>query len=397
MGRKQGKSKTESRSRRSAGSGESEVRQRSLPRLTDIATVLATVIAVFIFYKQFGLRWTVLVVSTTLAFFWLERVLLSPESWLRRVLSNRLFRIALVISAILCLVIVAFVDGNSFSSRRNHNSDSTEQTLVLVADFDAPDPRSARNYRVSEVLRSRLIQAFRQYPDVRVAALDRTVTERDGSHVAREQGKQQAASIVIWGWYGITKTSVAMSANFELLTPPPAPFGNPIEDVSSDRGLRKYSIGDLERFELQENLSSEMVYFSELTVGIVRLARHDMDGAVSHLSGAVTASQKTSTRARALAHFYRAGAYLLRAGIRVRARDPGSKKDLESSIADSGLAIRLESRYDMPAHFNRGMAYRLQGDFERAILEFTQAVRLKPDADNYRERGKNLHSKARLP
>ena len=390
MGRKQRTPKAEGQSRRSPGSAEPEAHQPKLPRLVDIATVLACLIAVAIFYKQFGSLWTLLVVLGTLALFWLERILLSPDSRLRRFLSARLFRIAAVASVILFLVILTLARGDNSSSRKNQETDSSKQTLVLVADFDAPSPMSVRNHRVAEVLRSRLTQAFQKYPDVQVAPLDRTITERDGSRLAREQGRRQAASIVIWGWYGITRTSVVMSVNFEVLAPPPAPFRNPGEEVGSDRTLRKYSLSDLERFQVQERLSSEMVYLSELTVGVVRFAKHDMDGAISHLGGAVTASQGKSTRARAVAHFYRAGAYLFRAQRRLITDDPRGKHDIESSIADSGSAIRLESesRYDMPAYYNRGMAYRLQGDLQRAISDFNEAVRLKPDAENYRERGK---------
>ena len=217
MGQKQARSKTESRSRRSAGSDESEIQQPSRSRLVDIATILGVVIAAYMFYRQFGWWLTLIAILITVALALLERGLLSPESRLRRFLSHRLFRIILVTCIVLCLVVVAFINSNGSLSRKRHNQDSTEQTLVLVADFEAPDPRSARSYRVTEVLRSRLTEAFRQYPDVRVAPLEHTITERDGSHVAREQGKQQSAFIVIWGWYGTTKTSVALSTHFEVL------------------------------------------------------------------------------------------------------------------------------------------------------------------------------------
>jgi tetratricopeptide (TPR) repeat protein len=58
----------------------------------------------------------------------------------------------------------------------------------------------------------------------------------------------------------------------------------------------------------------------------------------------------------------------------------------QSAIQDFDQAIRLNPQAD--AYFNRGFAYRNLGQFERAIEEFDEALRLNPQhAEAYYNRG----------
>ncbi|MDP7278117.1 MAG: protein kinase [Planctomycetaceae bacterium] len=60
--------------------------------------------------------------------------------------------------------------------------------------------------------------------------------------------------------------------------------------------------------------------------------------------------------------------------------------DFEAAISDFTEAIRLNLEYAQ-AYFNRGVTHGKNGDFEAAISDYTEAIRLNPDyADKYRNR-----------
>jgi tetratricopeptide (TPR) repeat protein len=61
--------------------------------------------------------------------------------------------------------------------------------------------------------------------------------------------------------------------------------------------------------------------------------------------------------------------------------------DYDRAIAEYNQALRLDPNNEA-VYYNRGRAYGLKGDFDRSIADFTQTIRLNPnDADNYAMRG----------
>ena len=63
------------------------------------------------------------------------------------------------------------------------------------------------------------------------------------------------------------------------------------------------------------------------------------------------------------------------------------KDDLDRAIADYSEAIRLDPKY-AEAYYGRGLTYRNKGDVERAIADYSEAIRLDPKlAAAYNNRG----------
>ena len=70
-----------------------------------------------------------------------------------------------------------------------------------------------------------------------------------------------------------------------------------------------------------------------------------------------------------------------------RALAYSQKGDYEKAIADYSKAIRLKPD-DAMAYYNRGLTYDRKGDYDRAIADFGETIRLKPDfVEAYNNRG----------
>jgi len=68
-----------------------------------------------------------------------------------------------------------------------------------------------------------------------------------------------------------------------------------------------------------------------------------------------------------------------------RAFEYGQKSDHDRAIADYSAAIRLDPNC-AAAFSNRGVSWRRQGQIERAIADYSEAIRLDPKAGYYRNR-----------
>ncbi len=62
------------------------------------------------------------------------------------------------------------------------------------------------------------------------------------------------------------------------------------------------------------------------------------------------------------------------------------KGDYERALQDYGQAIKLNPKFAV-AFVNRGVAYDKKGDYDRAIQDFDQAIKLKPSVEAHFNRG----------
>jgi tetratricopeptide (TPR) repeat protein len=69
------------------------------------------------------------------------------------------------------------------------------------------------------------------------------------------------------------------------------------------------------------------------------------------------------------------------------------KGDYDRAIADYNQAIKLNAKF-ASAYNNRGVAYDKKGDYDRAILDYDQAIKLRPSAEGYFNRGNAQLGKA---
>jgi tetratricopeptide (TPR) repeat protein len=68
------------------------------------------------------------------------------------------------------------------------------------------------------------------------------------------------------------------------------------------------------------------------------------------------------------------------------------KGDYDRAIQDYGQAIKLNGKF-ADAYNNRGVVYDRKGDFERAIADYDQAIRLRPSPEAYFNRGNSYLGK----
>ena len=95
-----------------------------------------------------------------------------------------------------------------------------------------------------------------------------------------------------------------------------------------------------------------------------------------------TTTKRLPTAPRPFASIRNAPLAYLNRGVPTR-----TKGDYDKAIADFTEAIRLDPKYAQ-AYYHRGVVYGKKGDYDKAIADFTEAIRLDPkSAEAYRNRG----------
>ena len=248
-----------------------------------------------------------------------------------------------------------------------------DKVIVMVAEIDGPDPKK---YRVTEIILKNLRDALADEPKAQVKYLAQAITETQGSKEARRQGakpigKQDDASIAIWGWYGVTEEAVLLSVHFELLRPPKY---MPELGPYLKGGVQTATIAELESITLQSRLAVAMTSVSLFTVGMTRYAVQDWQGAIDLFDDALGQTREGMPRLDWGIYFYRGNACLYRG-------------DFDQAVADYTESINLEDDH-AEVYNNRGNAYRHKGAHEKAITDYNKAIELKRDfSEAYNNRG----------
>jgi tetratricopeptide (TPR) repeat protein len=263
-------------------------------------------------------------------------------------------------SAIAGLILISLLSFTGVSGWFYVQSLPAKNVIVLVAEFDSPD---AKTHGVTETVIRQFRQATEKYADVEIQALNKAITEQEGSQVARTEGEKRKATIVIWGWYRNLGEVVPLSVNFEVLNPPK---DLPELGQTARGNIQQAAIADLNSFTLQTRLSNEMSYLSLFTLGMVRRAAGDLEGAIARFSDALSQNTDSSSGLnQSLIYFYRGNAYL-------------SKGDYNLALADFNQSIKLQPTL-AEAYANRVLVHMVKNDYTQALADANQAVQLKPD------------------
>jgi tetratricopeptide (TPR) repeat protein len=245
-----------------------------------------------------------------------------------------------------------------------------KNVIVLVVEFDGPD---AKTYGVTEEVIRQLREATKPYTDVEIQALNKPITEQEGSKAAQTEGGKRKATIVIWGWYRNPGEVVPLSVHFEVLRPPkelPAEMGQATAGRTPPAPM-----ADLKNFSLQSRLSNEMTYLSMFVLGMTRRAAGDGKGAIARFSDALGQTTEPSSRLnQSVVYFYRGSTYLF-------------EGDADRALADLNQAITLQPAL-AEAYANRTVIYLAKGDYSRALADANQVLNQQPDlAVAYNNRG----------
>jgi tetratricopeptide (TPR) repeat protein len=269
----------------------------------------------------------------------------------------------------------------------------TGKLIILVADFEGPDPQ---NYRVTDVIYSNLVRATRKYPEVEIKRLKDTISAAQGSEVAREKGRNEKAQIVIWGWYGKPKLKMIVDAHFEVLQNSiPLPFHQSDETVILEEAK-------IETFEVQLQLSREMKYLVLLCSGLARYQKRDYEEAITRFNEALA---ETSVPEQIVypgaIYFYRGSAFLHTRQLELAFKDfskaveidPGrpenytnrgtiflAKGQIDAAIDDFSKALTFNPK-DWKGYINRGGAYFGKKRYDLAVQDYSEAIRLHPNDD----------------
>lgn len=271
------------------------------------------------------------------------------------------------------LILLPILSILSFVSWQYFQSLPTKDIIVLVADFEGPD---LKNYRVTKNISDRLSHATKKYSDVRIQRLNKVISE---SEIARSEGKKHKATIVIWGDYGVTDVAVQISTRFEVMHP-----SKELPELGKQaNGMPQESpIAELKSFKLQTRLSKELSYLSLFTLRITRYTAADWDGAIARFSDALNQiAETTSALDQSLVNFYRGTAYL-------------QKGDYNRALADFSQTLKLQPNFAQ-AYSNRGLIYLTKSDYDRAFADFNQTLKLQPNfALAYSNRGLIYYTKS---
>jgi tetratricopeptide (TPR) repeat protein len=238
-----------------------------------------------------------------------------------------------------------------------------DKVIILVADFQNLEPQS---YGVTETIIEQLRQATSKYPDIQILPLGKTITVQEGSEVARSYGSNHKAAVVLWGWCRSTQ----VTTHVEVLLNKPRSLS-----LRGEKETRNLAVAELQGFQIQTQISNEMAYLVLLTVGLARLEARDYDGAISRFTDALNQQAVPDQIVEpADIYFYRGNAYI-------------SKNEMDRAVADYDQAIKIKPDF-APAYQNRGAVYLTKSDTTRAISDYDRAITIRPEsAESYNNRG----------
>lgn len=244
---------------------------------------------------------------------------------------------------------------------------------ILVATFDETDQTS---YRVTDVILTNLKSALSNYPETEVVATDRVITEKDGSETAIEIGELYEASIVIWGWHGLTEQSIPVGIHFDIV--PASTAVTPGSCAASSTQVLNARPSELNDLTLQTDISNELSFVTLFTFGLSRFRENDWLEAIDIFNDAINYFDPTTHLAgtthgsgvlvnQDLLYAYRSMAYF-------------ELGDYDSALADLEKINQTRSN-DIYFQYNFGRIFLKKQEFQSAINQLTLAIENNPQKE----------------
>lgn len=227
-----------------------------------------------------------------------------------------------------------------------------EETLIIVPLYDNRSEGELQGVNPSSQIYDLVFKAALEHQEakVRVEYYDQTIRT---SEAAQSLGAHYQAKIVLWGWYNALKVQ-------------------PYVELVGERTIQGEGVPIATptpmAFYFLEEIPTQAAYLGLYMMGMAHIARDsrtELQRAIAFFSAAlnaVVAGVKTNPWE---AYVWRANCYSL-------------LKEYEKALPDYDQAIRLNPE-DATAYFNRGLAYAVSGKYEQAIQDYSEAIRLKPD------------------
>lgn len=299
--------------------------------------------------------------------------------------------------AVAGLVLVPLLTLSGYGGWRYAQGLPNDEIVILVAEFDGP---REEEYRVTETILTNLQAATEGYDAVRVEALGEIVTAQQGSDRARQLGEQRKASIVIWGGYG-NAAVLPLSVNFEVMQP--TELLPELGDTVSG-GIQEVELSELETFQLQPRLSSEMNYLTLFVLGLAEYEAQDWASAATSFDKALfQIKNDPETIAKSLDSavvlFYKGNSHFLReqfneaifaydAVLKIKPDTRIVLNSKDNTLTKQGRYYKAVIAYDSAlkiksdfreALYNKGYVLDEQSQYDEAIAVYNAAVRIKPN------------------
>ena len=276
--------------------------------------------------------------------------------------ERRLAFIAIVVIPV-CLVISFIVREYQFTAKY------AKKFVILVADFENDD---SQRYDATRIIFDQLYRATQPYGEVICQRIRKPIeadSDKEGSEIARRIGIEKNAMIVLWGRCVVNEEKARIIVHFEVLDNlPDLPLRKNTELVTT-------AISELRNFTIQEELSKKMSYLTLLTVGLIRAKALDLDGAIARFSDALNNTPVPKEMVNpALIYLYRGCVYMF-------------KFDFDNALSDFSEVIKLQPDNVM-AHINRAALYLDKEQYDLAFKDVNEAIRLdNSSAEAYLNRG----------
>ena len=265
----------------------------------------------------------------------------------------------------IALVCAPVVLASSFWGWKAYHTRPNRRFVILVADFEGPNPKS---FRLSEIVVEEIRRATSSYRDIEIRPVARAITAQEGSTEARKLGQENGAAIVLWGWYGTTPNKAVATIHFEIMSP------SEMSNLKSS-AMMTPPVSELNNFVMQARIARGYSYVALIVAGLARYEQRDYSGAVDRLSAAeASGGEDESLLDPTYLYFHRGTAF-----IQLEKQDLAIK-DLDRCIA---------RRPDFSAAFiNRAVALYDKGQYVQARADADTALRLDPSsAIGYNTRG----------